>query len=276
MSQSDDQSATHVGLLHGQVTVDGNLSEVWWERNHWKTKQKKKQKKKGGVSKCTALKSDPPALRTGNDKFRISFSHVHVVRRRRSSSNNGYPSKSSRWNKSLQCLTKWGGIKNVKKSGGLLNIVGDFRVLVATVGVWKKWDLRFGKVWKKYGIFFSVVAADPVSVKNNRPLFAFTKKNFKNWISQRENSIGINAKMRFLAQTKGRRERERKGERRKGKGNWKWSFGRNGKKSQTPQPGIEPGTPANAADALPLSHRDKRHHQLVCSKFYPFCLHFTA
>ena len=26
------------------------------------------------------------------------------------------------------------------------------------------------------------------------------------------------------------------------------------KKSQTPQPGIEPGTPANAADALPLSH----------------------
>ena len=30
------------------------------------------------------------------------------------------------------------------------------------------------------------------------------------------------------------------------------------KKSQTPQPGIEPGTPANAADALPLSHRDKR------------------
>ena len=35
-------------------------------------------------------------------------------------------------------------------------------MLVATVGVWKKWNLRFGKVWKKYGIFFSVVAADPV------------------------------------------------------------------------------------------------------------------
>ena len=34
--------------------------------------------------------------------------------------------------------------------------------------------------------------------------------------------------------------------------------------SQTPQPGIEPGTPANAVDALPLSHRDKRHHQPVC------------
>ena len=35
-----------------------------------------KKKKKGGVSWCTVLKSDPPALRTGNDKFRISFSHV--------------------------------------------------------------------------------------------------------------------------------------------------------------------------------------------------------
>ena len=34
------------------------------------------KKKKGGVSRCTVLKSDPPALRTGNDKFRISFSHV--------------------------------------------------------------------------------------------------------------------------------------------------------------------------------------------------------
>ena len=29
MSESDDQSATHVGLLHGQDTEDGNLSEVW-------------------------------------------------------------------------------------------------------------------------------------------------------------------------------------------------------------------------------------------------------
>ena len=26
---TDDQSATHVGLLHGQDTEDGNLSEVW-------------------------------------------------------------------------------------------------------------------------------------------------------------------------------------------------------------------------------------------------------
>ena len=40
------------------------------------TGKKKKKKKKGGVSRCTVLKSDPPALRTGNDKFRISFSHV--------------------------------------------------------------------------------------------------------------------------------------------------------------------------------------------------------
>ena len=40
--------------------------------------------------------------------------------------------------------------------------------------------------------------------------------------------------------------------------------------------GIEPGTPANAADALPLSHRDKRHHQPVCLKLCPLCLHFTT
>ena len=40
------------------------------------TGKKKKKKKKKGVSRCTVLKSDPPALRTGNDKFRISFSHV--------------------------------------------------------------------------------------------------------------------------------------------------------------------------------------------------------
>ena len=71
MPQSDNQSATHVVLLHGQETEDSNLSEVWSEKNHWKRNWKKK-----GVSKCTVLKSDPPALRTGNDKFRISFSCV--------------------------------------------------------------------------------------------------------------------------------------------------------------------------------------------------------
>ena len=59
---------------------------------------------------------------------------------------------------------------------------------------------------------------------------------------------------------KGKGKEERR-ERRNG--NWKWSFGRNRKKLQTPQPGIEPGTPANAADALPVSHQDKRHHQPV-------------
>ena len=51
--------------------------------------------------------------------------------------------------------------KQTKNCGGLFSIVCDFWVLVASVGVWKKWNLRFGKVWKKYGIFFSVVAADP-------------------------------------------------------------------------------------------------------------------
>ena len=83
---------------------------------------------------------------------------------------------------------------------------------------------------------------------------------------------GINAKMRFLAQTKGRREKERERKRKKGKeeegkekgkGKLEVKLWQKRKKSQTPQPGIEPGTPANAADAPPLSHRDKRYHQPV-------------
>ena len=41
-----------------------------------KISENETEKKKMGVSKCTVLKSDTPALRTGNDKFRISFSHV--------------------------------------------------------------------------------------------------------------------------------------------------------------------------------------------------------
>ena len=76
----------------------------------------------------------------------------------------------------------------------------------------------------------------------------------------RRGVIGVNAKMRFLAQTKGRtekeRERKRKGkeeegkgrgrerkrrERRKGKGNWKWSFGRNGKNRKCPSRESNPG-----------------------------------
>ena len=91
-------------------------------------------------------------------------------------------------------------------------------------------------------------------------------------------------RVRFKAQTKGRRERKRKEKeeeekergKESGEGKLEVKLWQKRKKSQTPQPGIEPGTPANAADALPLSHRDKRHHQLVCSKFYPFCLHFTT
>ena len=34
MSQSDNKSATHVGQLHGQDMEDGNVSEVWSEKNH--------------------------------------------------------------------------------------------------------------------------------------------------------------------------------------------------------------------------------------------------
>ena len=72
----------------------------------------------------------------------------------------------------------------------------------------------------------------------------------------------------FLVQTKGRRERKRETKRRerrkgneKGKGKLEVKLSQKRKKSQTPQLGIEPGAPANAADALLLSHRDKRHHQ---------------
>ena len=50
------------------------------------------------------------------------------------------------------------------------------------------------------------------------------------------------------------------------KGNWKWSFGRNGKNRKRPSRELNPGPQeTNGADALPLSHRDKRHHQLVAN-----------
>ena len=62
---------------------------------------------------------------------------------------------------------------------------------------------------------------------------------------------------------KGKKEEEGK----RGKGKLEEKLWQKRKKSQTPQPGIEPGTPANAADALPLSHRDKRHHQLFVRNF---------
>ena len=67
----------------------------------------------------------------------------------------------------------------------------------------------------------------------------------------------------LISQTKGRsdqrkRERKRKG---KKKGKLEVKFWQKRKKLQTHQPGIEAGTPANAADyGLPLSHRDKQHH----------------
>ena len=70
------------------------------------------------------------------------------------------------------------------------------------------------------------------------------------------------------------RERKKKGKeeegKEKGKGKLEVKLWQKRKKSQTPQPGIESGTPANAADALPLSHRDKRYHQPWCSLFWNF------
>ena len=47
--------------------------------------------------------------------------------------------------------------KKKKNCGGLLSIVCDFWVLVATVGVWKKWNLRFGKVWKSMEFSFQLL-----------------------------------------------------------------------------------------------------------------------
>ena len=81
---------------------------------------------------------------------------------------------------------------------------------------------------------------------------------------------GINAKNAFFAQTKGRRERERERQRKgkeKGKRRLEVKLWQKRKKSQTTMPGIEPGNQANAANALPLSHPEERHHQPVFSKF---------
>ena len=55
------------------------LVNVWWEKE---TKESKtKQREEGGWGgwgggKCTVLKFDPQALRTGNDNFRTSFSYM--------------------------------------------------------------------------------------------------------------------------------------------------------------------------------------------------------
>ena len=146
---------------------------------------------------------------------------------------------------------------------------------------WESWDDKLTRTGGLADIAF--VVADVVQRELGTDLFRGVRSSVASIhqligiISARN---GINAKIVFLAQTKCRREMEKerkRRERRKGKGNWKWSFGRNGsKKLQTPQPGIEPGTPANAADVLPISHRDKRYRQQVCLKFYQLCLHFTT
>ena len=75
---------------------------------------------------------------------------------------------------------------------------------------------------------------------------------------------------------KGRgRERKRKG---KGGGGGKLEvkLWQKRKKSQTPQPGIEPGTPANAADALPVCWGPGFDSRLGRLRFFPFLpkLHF--
>ena len=46
MSQSDNQSATHVGLLHGHDTEDGNFVRSVVREKIIETKLKKKKKKK--------------------------------------------------------------------------------------------------------------------------------------------------------------------------------------------------------------------------------------
>ena len=77
----------------------------------------------------------------------------------------------------------------------------------------------------------------------------------------------------MVAQMKGRREKERE-KKRKRKGKEKMEIGSEAlaeteKKSQTPQPEIEPGTPANVADAQPLSHRDNGDNSPLPSSSFP-------
>ena len=65
---------------------------------------------KKGVSRCTVLKSDPPALRTGNDKFRISFSHVQ-----RSLSNQKPAERKKEIKKTTQTVFSWAhSLQNVQ------------------------------------------------------------------------------------------------------------------------------------------------------------------
>ena len=67
--------------------------------------------------------------------------------------------------------------------------------------------------------------------------------------SKNHEEKGINSKSAFFGANE-RSKGEGEGEREIGSE----ALAETGKKSQTPQPEIEPGTPANAADALPLGH----------------------
>ena len=68
---------------------------------------KKKKKKKKGESRCTVLKSDPPALRTGNDKFRISFSHVQRSLSNRKPAEREREEKKKKKKKTTRTVFSW-------------------------------------------------------------------------------------------------------------------------------------------------------------------------
>ena len=101
--------------------------------------------------------------------------------------------------------------------------------------------------------------------------FSFSWKEEKvsaSWIAgfSLKKHNGINANVKSKAEGKGKEE-EGKGERRKGKGKGKlevklWQKRKN---SQTRKLGIEPGTRANATDALPLS-------RILFAKFWSICI----
>ena len=136
-----------------------------------------------------------------------------------------------------------------------------------------KEDIKMGRIWGRYVIMLSILCA-PCDLNADAEVF------YCQWIPKRKEfhregvacidghstvsipthsvtCIRINAKMHFLAQTKGRREKERerkrkgkekgKGERErrkgkeKGKGKLEVKLWQKRKKSQTPQPGSNPG-----------------------------------
>ena len=123
-----------------------------------------------------------------------------------------------------------------------------------------------------------------------QPMQSWRPKWWVNWrdiaIEERKTLIGNERKQEKkwlvncpdVLSTNGRSKGEGKGKEEEGKekGKLEVILWQKQKKSQTPQLKIEPGTPANAADALPLSHWDKRHHQPVYFEFFPLCRHFTV